>query len=362
MKVICAKCGTEFKTRESQVKKGRGKYCSSSCAHNAIKKLVKTNCIKCGIEFNARECRVKKGGGKYCSRSCTGSAKVSKLELINDLRRVAHQLGHRPTMSEYSQHGNHSIAVVSRRGGIQALWESMGLLYKDHKCPFPSTDLNSVLADLQRLRQQLGHLPTLKENRQFGHHNYETIVKYLEVDSWHEALIKAFDLSGLEAARVTPGTCRTLDMWLELLRNLTQELGRVPTYTEAQDRISWRPGSYPILQGKSLKSLLETIGLDARKCVTRIATDEEIISDVIRVARQIRRVPNQALYNQHGSYNQRTVALRIGWRKAQELAAQALELRPVNQPVKELSAVADPLRDKLKESSVEAIKGFFQVK
>jgi hypothetical protein len=322
---------------------------------------MKIICAKCGIEFKTFACYIRKGGGKYCSRSCAGTARVSKLELINDLRRVARDLGHRPTMIEYSQHGKYSATLVVRIGGIQRLWESMGLLYKDNR-PLTSTDLNSVLADLQRLRKQLGHLPTSWENRQFGAHSYETIFKYLQVNTWHEALIKAFDLSGLEAATVTPPKQRTLDMWLEVLRNLAQELGRVPSTKEVRASISWRPEVYPILKGKSLKSWLEAAGIDARECITRLARDDELIADVIRVARQLRQVPNTTLYNKHGGYNQATVSLRIGWGKAQELAAQAIELRPVNQPIKELSKVADPVRDKLKESSVEAIKGFFQGK
>jgi len=318
---------------------------------------MKVICAKCGSEFKTNKVNVQ--GRKFCSRSCAGSAKVSKLELMNDLRRVAHHLGHRPTVSQYSQHGRYSATLVVKMGGIRALWESMGLVYKDRNS-IPSTDANSVLADLQRLRKQLGHLPTSQENRQFGAHGHETIVKYLKVKFWHEAMIKAFDLSGLEAATLTPPKHRTLDMWLEILRHFVNELGRVPSYAEARTQIHWDPYEYPILKGKSIKSSLEAVGIDARKYVTRSATDEEIIADVIRVARLLRRVPTKALYNQHGGRNAETVRCRIGWRKAQELAAQAIGLHPVNQPVKELSKVADPVRDKLKESSVEAIKGFFQ--
>jgi hypothetical protein len=357
----CLKCGIEFKTRQSRVKKGWSKYCSQACFGKANKKQVKTNCLKCGSQFNVRECRVKRGGGKYCSIACAGKVKVSKLELMDDLRRVAHQLGHRPTQIEYSQHGKFSATLIGKVGGLRVLWESMGLLYKD-KNSIAATGASSVLADLQRLRKQLGHLPSSQEYDQFGHHDYKTVLKYLQVNSWYEALIKAFHLSGPEAARVTPPKHRTLEMWLELLRNLAQELGRVPSHAEARTRISWESYRCPILQGKSFKSFLEAAGLDARKCVAQLITDEELIADVIRVAKQIRRVPSHALYNKHGGYSPGTVARYIGWRNAQEIAAQAIELRPVNQPVKELSKVADPLRDKLKESSVEAIKGFFQAR
>jgi len=361
MKVSCAKCGIEFKTKASQIKYGWGKYCSHSCAAKARGKQLKTNCVKCGIEFKVYPCEINVRGRKLCSIACAGKVKVSKLELMDDLRRVAHQLGQRPTLSEYKQHGKYSVGPIMKMGGIRALWESMGLIYKDRNS-IASTDANAVLADLQRLRKQLGRLPTSKENDEFGHHRHQTIFKYLQVDSWYEVLIKAFDLSGLEAATVTPPKQRTLDMWLELLRNLAQELGGAPSYTEVQNRLHWNPYAYPVLKGKSLKSLLEAAGIDARKCITRLATDEDIIADVIRVARLIRRVPNRPLYNKHGGYEQHTVAKRIGWRKAQELAAQAIGLHRINQPVKELSIVADPVRDKLKESSVEAIKGFFQVK
>jgi hypothetical protein len=360
-KANCIKCGSQFKTIKALVKKGWGKYCSRACAGTTKGKQGKANCIKCGSEFRESPYEINVQGRKYCSIACSGHAKISKLELMNDLRRVAHQLGHRPTMSEYSRHGKYSTTIITRMGGIQAVWESMGLLFKDRNS-IPSTNLNSVLADLQRLRKQLGHLPTVKENDEFGHHYYYTIFKYLEVNSWYEVLIKAFDLSGLEEAKVTPAKHRTLDMWLLILRHFAQGLGRVPFYREARTSINWRPNFYPILQGKSFKSFLEAAGIDARKRAARIITDEELIADVIRVAKQLRKVPTGNEYTRHGGYQQQTVARHIGWGKAQELAAQAIQLHPVNQAVKELSAVPEPLRDKLKESSVEAIRGFFQVK
>jgi len=84
IKCICKQCGVEFKVYPSNIKKGRGKFCSGVCQRRWISKhqngensplwkpRLKRICKVCGKEFQASPSKVEKGGGKFCSIKCWG--------------------------------------------------------------------------------------------------------------------------------------------------------------------------------------------------------------------------------------------------------------------------------------------------
>jgi len=82
IKCICKKCGKEFETYSSSIKRGR-KYCSRSCAlHGRNKNRIKQICKQCGKEFEVKPSIVKKGGGKYCSLDCYFKSMNEKTKCI----------------------------------------------------------------------------------------------------------------------------------------------------------------------------------------------------------------------------------------------------------------------------------------
>ena len=72
IKVVCLECGKNFETLLSAIKKGRGKFCSSQCAHNFTKNKVLKICLECKnpFEFRQSKSRIKGGRGIYCSPKC----------------------------------------------------------------------------------------------------------------------------------------------------------------------------------------------------------------------------------------------------------------------------------------------------
>jgi hypothetical protein len=102
VKRICLECKKIFYIKPSEIKKGKGKYCSVKCVNLARSKnyrgennpswkggKIKRTCLHCGKEFEVIPSCVKKGGGKYCSYSCNTKAQrynaklqKSKPELI----------------------------------------------------------------------------------------------------------------------------------------------------------------------------------------------------------------------------------------------------------------------------------------
>lgn len=84
VKCICKECGVEFEARLSDIKKGRGKFCSRKCAGkshsknmsgeknpNWVKK-IKCVCKQCGKEFETTPFYLKTDKSKFCSNKCYG--------------------------------------------------------------------------------------------------------------------------------------------------------------------------------------------------------------------------------------------------------------------------------------------------
>jgi hypothetical protein len=63
----CLRCGKEFYTYLSGIKRGGGKYCSPKCRGRESKVF---KCLTCGKEFQRGLSWLKRGTVKYCSREC----------------------------------------------------------------------------------------------------------------------------------------------------------------------------------------------------------------------------------------------------------------------------------------------------
>ena len=67
--VICKICGDKFYVRNSKI--GSRLYCSRECDSIAKTKSILRQCKTCDSEFYSTPSQVKLGKGKYCSRKCT---------------------------------------------------------------------------------------------------------------------------------------------------------------------------------------------------------------------------------------------------------------------------------------------------
>jgi hypothetical protein len=70
MQRACLRCGKVFQVEPSRVKIGKGKYCSTECAHEALKRRIKVRCLYCNKEFETVPSSIREGEGKFCSASC----------------------------------------------------------------------------------------------------------------------------------------------------------------------------------------------------------------------------------------------------------------------------------------------------
>lgn len=85
IEVECQVCHKKFLVIKSKVKIGAGKYCSRTCKHIGITKLVQRECLSCHEPFLVSPVYLERDGGKYCSVDCYKRSKAilpSSLEII----------------------------------------------------------------------------------------------------------------------------------------------------------------------------------------------------------------------------------------------------------------------------------------
>lgn len=121
-------------------------------------------------------------------------------DLLGDLQRVGDEVGGAPTTTEYKAHGTYSYATFTRRfGGWNGALEAAGFdltEYNPHRwapgCePIPDDEL---VADLQRVADEVGGPPTTTEYEAHGAHSIHTLASHF--GGWDDVLEAAgFDLA-----------------------------------------------------------------------------------------------------------------------------------------------------------------------
>lgn len=66
---VCQRCGKHFSLKPSDVRRGRGTYCSRDCAGLAPAAVART-CEICEAPFTAKPSVLQKGYGRFCSQTC----------------------------------------------------------------------------------------------------------------------------------------------------------------------------------------------------------------------------------------------------------------------------------------------------
>lgn len=110
---------------------------------------------------------------------------VSRTDLINDFRRVAEELGKRPTLTEYNDHGEYSSTPIYKRfESFEALKEVAGF-EKGNK----RIDDETLIEDLQRVADTIGRTPPIEVYDKHGNHNSKTLKN--RFGNWSEVLERA---------------------------------------------------------------------------------------------------------------------------------------------------------------------------
>lgn len=183
--------------------------------------------------------------------------KISDLDLINDLRSVASNLGkHSLKMRDYSKQNGakYSVFVLTKRfGNWEAVLKKAGLSgeksLKGMEYGEKSIKEEVLLADLLRVAKELNNFKlTIKDYEQLG--KFTAVTMHDRFGSWNKAKLKA----NLETASTRNATNE------ELLKNILELwtlLGRQPKYGEVVSPNSKYNGSTYARRFGSWKAALE---------------------------------------------------------------------------------------------------------
>ena len=147
---------------------------------------------------------------------------VPDAELLNDLKRVADELGNPPTVSEYQRDGKYGMSTIIRRfGRWQAALELIGKA---------RTTNEEMLADIRRVAELLAKQQiTVEEYRSNGSYNPGTIRS--RFGTWRTATTKAGLIPGIEWGISEANLFNNLEkVWIKL--------GRQPRRVEMRKPVS----------------------------------------------------------------------------------------------------------------------------
>ncbi|MFC4553534.1 MULTISPECIES: homing endonuclease associated repeat-containing protein [Halorussus] len=163
--------------------------------------------------------------------------------LRTGLQALAARLGKTPTVVEMHKQGNfHPEQYVDAFGSWDDALEVAGLDPDESKNQISEIEL---LAELQRLAQELGHSPTQEDMKEHG--KYADNTYKLRFGTWNNAL---------QEAMLDTNDISEKDLLRELER-VADELGRVPTAAEMAEHGEHAPATYHRRFGSWMNALVE---------------------------------------------------------------------------------------------------------
>ncbi len=250
-------------------------------------------------------------------------------ELLAEIRRVADVADSDgpPSVPVFNEHSNVSDSTIHRRfGSWNAGVERAGF---EPRQVGPTISDDELAAELRRLRDTVGHLPTIADMDEQGAYSAATYKN--RFGSWTDALAETFDdgaslLSARQSqtAEQLPsgntGPRISEDELLADLQTLADRLGRTPTSNDMREHGSHSTSTYMKRFG-SWNDAIKAADLDPP--AQNKISDAELISDLHRLRDELGGKPTSTDVSQEGKYGLATYQRRFGsWSEA---AAAAFE-------------------------------------
>ncbi len=263
----------------------------------------------------------------------TKKVRVSKCEIVSDIRRVARLLSHSPSSVEYKRLGRFDVRTVQRKFKVpwNQIINSAGLQYSLRTSGrIASTE--ELTRDLLRVARELGHPPTRTEYQSHGRFDSETMRRRSNKKHWEDAVawLTGFDREEIKYAQARGGRYCTTQQWLSKLRSLSLVIGHAPTTGEANKaginahELCLRVGGkwIDVLQAAHID-----IGNRSKRAVLLSTPIETLIEDVVAVAKRLGRAPKVSEYAACGHHSYLALRGRLGgWRQVKKLVSQKLSV------------------------------------
>lgn len=244
--------------------------------------------------------------GESESHGTSSPTAIPPEDLLDDLRRVADDLGRSPTRMEYEEHGAYSAAPFRTQfGGWNGGKEAAGLETTPWKGQKISDEV--LLEDLRHMADELGRAPTTEDIKNSG--SYSLGPYYERFESWGRAL----DEAGIEPSPE------------QSIHFLEGDDSPTPCPLCGKGYTADLPSHLPCDGGEDDES--ESHGTRGRPPIPK----GDLLDDLRRVADELGHSPSKDDYRTHGEYSSNTLINKFGsWNESKEAAG--LETYPVGGP------------------------------
>lgn len=231
----------------------------------------------------------------------------SDAELLTAIQELADEYGRPPSLQEITDETKYSRSVFySHFGSWQNAVEEAGY---DPRSPQQAASKDDLIAELQRLTEELGHQPSIHEMNEHGAYWGSTYKNHF--DSWQAAI----EAAGLDTSKVMSKVSRE-DLTAELKR-LDEAVEGKPTVTQMAQDGKYDPKTYYRTFG-SWPNSLQTIGYDAEDTSDKIP-EAELAAELRRLADELGKAPSQREMDTHGQHSHTTYVHHFGsWSTALE--------------------------------------------
>lgn len=219
---------------------------------------------------------------------------IPRTDLIDELQRLGDNLGYPPTQSDMNEYGAYSTSTYER--AFNSWMDALD------KAGFDQSDLRSrkrisektLLNELKRLNNELGHPPTTDEMKNCGQFSVPTYRN--RFGSWADALKEA----GLNPQTSQSSQSLSQKDLINDLQQLADELGHPPTLQEQKNQGSHSHSVYYDHFG-SWRNALQAAGFEDQK-PQEAATQDELIRELQQLAKEHNQRPTTTLMNEEGKF------------------------------------------------------------
>jgi hypothetical protein len=257
---------------------------------------------------------------------------VPREELIDEIQRLAEELGGPPTVAEMKEHGDYGVKTCSNEFGTwnEAL-KTAGVGTNREK----DVAQSDLLAEIHRLNENVEGGLIASHMRKMGKFSVGTYGR--KFGSWNDALRKA----GVELSNRTDIPKSEL---LAELERLNEELGRTPTVEDMWEEGRFGSATYETAFG-SWNDALREANLDVN--VRSDIPEKELLSEIQSLSDEISKTPESREMDQRGKFDSTTYSSRFGsWNEALKQAGFDPLLRsdiPESELIDEIHRLADTL-------------------
>lgn len=156
-------------------------------------------------------------------------SEVTEEELLTELNRLADELGDRPTATDMNDHGAYWVSTYRRAfGSWNKALEAAGIDSSPSQDRQPVSD-EELLKELKRVAENVDGTPDARAMVQYGEHSANTYIR--RFGSWNDAVTEAGFEPNTEVGTETVSTEALIDE----LHRIADEIGHRPVVDDLRD-------------------------------------------------------------------------------------------------------------------------------